>query len=407
MRRAFHIGVLAVVLGASAAQAIDVKYLVSARTELRPRTPLPGDVGTTVTGDLELDPTGSLELGIGNGSVLLQYLPTFIWREPQTGGRLLPLQRGRLAYGYRWSRATLLLSEDAAWGLADIGALRPADGSLPDAVNAVQTLGGVPYARSATTAMLDFRVGAFWSFNLTGAYALQGSPEGTANGLPFQKGPTGQALARVRLTRLDALATSAQVSWLTFDTGRDQIVGSLSESWERQLTRTLNVSVGGGVALTRDVVTAADELLMRGIAGTYLDVLPLAVASVSWRDQVLRRPLRLNASTRLSPFSDRFTANVYERLEGRVQGEWLVARDWVATANVSGALAVPVGRTSQAGDRLLGFEAGATWTVKTWLLLQASARVLWTEQPRFSIPGQVQAVGTLSVTVRDQDSLAW
>ena len=76
------------------------------------------------------------------------------------------------------------------------------------------------------------------------------------------------------------------------------------------------------------------------------------------------------------------------------------------TAGTSGALAVALGRADQAGDWLLGGDGAATWTVETWLLLQASVRVLWTETPRLGAnTGQLQAVGTISVTVRQQDSL--
>ena len=92
------------------------------------------------------------------------------------------------------------------------------------------------------------------------------------------------------------------------------------------------------------------------------------------------------------------------------------------TAATGGALAVPISLSitrpaeasrvdrsgmNQAGDRLLFAEGAVGWTVKTWLLLQASARVLWTDQPRLNTPAMVQAAGTLSVTVQQHDSLAW
>jgi hypothetical protein len=89
-------------------------------------------------------------------------------------------------------------------------------------------------------------------------------------------------------------------------------------------------------------------------------------------------------------------------------------------AATGGALAVPINSPDlvtgqrppsvQAGDRLIFGEATVGWTVNTWLLLQGSVRVLWTEQgPRNGQPAvdQVQAVGTVSVTVHEQGSLAW
>ena len=388
------------------ASAADVRYGVSARSEVRTRTPLPGDIGTVLTGDVELDPV--LDLGLlfhGGTAFLVQYAPVLIWREPQTGGRLLPLQRGRLGFTQKWDRATLLVAEDASWGLADIGALRTSDDTsgAPQnpVVNPVQTLGGVPYVRSATFLSLDVQPGARWSFGLSGGYSVSGSPSDMVN-LPIQYGPSGAARLAFRLTRLDTLTTGFGVTQATFVTGQEQLVGTLTETWARQLTRQWSLSVQGGAALTREVVIA-----MQGIPGTYLEVLPVGAVSTSWSDQLFDQPLTLAASVRLAPFADRFTGFVYERLEAIASATWKPARAWVVTASGSGALAVPLGRAEQAGDRLVSGEAGVTWTVSRWLLLQAAVRVLWTEQPRLMVPGQVQAAGSVSVTVKEQDSVAW
>lgn len=402
MRAVAHVGAVVLALSAVPVAAADVTYLVALRTELRPRTSLPGDVGTTLTGDLALDPNAQISLGVGNGVVSLQYAPTFVWREPQTGGRLLPLQRGRLTWAYRWQRAGLLLSQDGAWGLQDVGSIRAPDGSLPGAVGEVQTLASVPYLRAATLANLEVRPNDTVSFGLSGGYSVSGSPTGSVNGLPLQYGPTAAARLRGRVTRLDTLVTAAAFSQSTFDTGQEQLIASLTEGWDRQVTRTLSLSLAGGAAVTREVVVAP-----QGIPGTYFEALPVGSVGLNWKDVVAQQPVKFAASVRLSPFADRFTGNIYERLEGRVQADWLAARDWAVTTAASGAYAVPLGRAAQAGDRLVMGEGGVTWTVKQWLLLQASARVLWTEQPRLGIPGQVQAVGAVSVTVREQDSLAW
>lgn len=407
--------IASLLLVALPALAIDVRYGVGVRSEVRARTPLPGDLGCALsadggmpaclTGDLELDPLLDLSLAGDTTTLTLQYAPTLIWREPQTGSqsRLLPLQNGTIGLTRRWSQAVFTLTENAAWGLADIGALRTDPSQPLTAVNPVQTLGGVPYLRSATLMTLDGTASSRVSLGASAGFSISGSPEGTQNGLPLQYGPSGAFRLRWLATRVDALTTGANLFSARFITGQEQLIATLTETWDRPLSRTWSLSLGAGAALTREVVVE-----MQGVPGTYLEVLPVASASMNWNDEIFgTQPVRLGVSARLAPFADRFTGAVYERLEGRLQGDWRPARNWVVTAAGSGALAVPIGMVQQAGDKLVSGEAAVTWTAQPWLLLQASARVLWTEQPRSGIPGQVQAAGVVSVTIREQDSVAW
>jgi hypothetical protein len=264
----------------------------------------------------------------------------------------------------------------------------------------VQTLGAVPYLRSATLFTLDGQPSNRVSLGLSGGYTIQGSPDGTTNGLPLQYGPLGSVRARLMVTRVDGVTLNAASTQSTFITGQEQFIVQGVAGYERALTRTLGVSVGGGAAYTREVIP--DGQLSP--AGTYLEVLPVAAVGLNWR---LASAVVLNGNARLFPFADRFTGLVYERVEGRLQVDWVAARDWRVMGAASGAQAVPVGRADQAGDRIVGGEGSVSWAVKTWLLLQGAARVLWTEQPRLGIAGQVQALATISVTVREQDALAW
>ncbi len=402
---------------ATPALAVDVRYGVAVRTDARTRTPLPGDLGRGITGDLEVSPRADLSLGVDASTFSALYAPSFLWREPQAnGGRFLPLHRARLAFQTVWSRATFLIAQDAAYGVADVGFLRLPDGSLPTTVAEVQSLGSIPYVRSATLASLESQPGNGVSLGLSAHFQVSGSTQESQQ-LPLQYGPTAAVRLRKAVSRSDGLTTFGQVSQATFVTGQKQFVAQLSEIWDRQLSRTLLMNLGVGLALTREHVIA-----MQGIAGDYMDLLPVASASLAFRDVLSGHPLLVTTSLRMAPFSDRFTANVYERVEARVQGQWRPAKDWIVTAALGGAYAVPLGlslakpfaatmidRTGldQSGDRLVFSEGSVVWAVKTWLLLQASARVLWTEQPRLRSPGQLQAVGTVSVTVQQQDSLAW
>jgi hypothetical protein len=401
MIRAFR-WLMVVTLLSSRSFALDVTYEVLARTEVRVRTPLPGDVGVGLTFDLELDPSASVTLVAGANAFVLQYLPTFIWREPQTGGRLLPLHRGRVSYGHAWSKARVLLSQEGAWGVADVGSFRAADGSRPGGVSEVQTLGSTPYLRSASLASVEFQPSTTITGGLSVGYAVSGSPEGTTNGLPLQWGPSGSAQLRVALNRVEGLTTLFQVFSAAFSTGQEQLVATLTETWERVLSRSWSFSLGVGAAVTRDVVIPE-----QGIPGTYVELNPVASSALNWQTKWDQQTIRASATVRLLPFADRFTGNIYERLEARLQTDWAFTRQWGAMAAASGALAVPLGRAAQAGDSLVSGEAGITFTPARWIVLQAMARVISTSQPRLGIDAQVQSVGTLSVTVRGSDSLAW
>ena len=403
--------------------AIDVRYLLSVRTDVRTRTPLPGDAPASVVGDFELLPRAELTLG-ERTQFALQYAPSLLLRDAYSSGRPLALHRGRLALSNRWQRATLLLSQDGAYGDADVGALRPAEEGQPTSVPGVQTVGVVKYLRSATLLSLEARPTDRFTLGMTGGFSVTGSTEQPAPGqralLPLQYGPSGSVRARLGITRTDGLTTTAQVTAARFVTGQEQFVAQVLESWDRQVSRTLVLTVGAGAAITRERVVASPDFAAI-IPGEYVEFLPVGQASLTWREELAGRPLRLDTSLRVAPFADRFTGLVYERVEARALSEWRFAREWIATASVGGAVAVPVGlslvrpppmdgtsaASAQDGDRLLFSEGTVTWTAQPWLLLQASARVLWTQQPRTGVPGLVQAAGTVSVTVRDQDSLAW
>ncbi|MFZ5446248.1 MAG: hypothetical protein ACOZQL_40045 [Myxococcota bacterium] len=410
MRRAPLLACL-LALWPAAALAVDLTYTLSARTDLRLRTPYANDsegaLDAGVASDLELNPVANVTLGVDQASFTLGYTPSFIWREPTTGGRFLQLHQARLGWGQRWEHGSLLVTEEGVIGFTDVGAVRARDDLQTPGVPEVQIVGGVPYLRSGTLALLDLRPSERWGLGFSAGYQVSGTPswlapELTTNRLPLQWGPMASARFRLEVSRLDALSTLAAFSWARFQTGQEQLVASLSESWDRRLSRSLTLNLAAGAALTRAVVTPDV-----GVPGEYLEVLPVANGGVGWRDEVAGKPLRLDVSARMAPFADRFTGLVYERVEGRLGAELVPAREWVVTAGASGAVAVPLGNTTQAGDRVFGGDAAATWTIKTWLLLQASVRVLWTEQPRLGAnTGQLQAFGSVSVTVRQQDSLA-
>ena len=395
-----------VFLSSSSALAADVHSILSGRTEARVRSPLSGDRGRIVTTDLELLPDARVTLGWGNTRLAFQYNPSLLLREPQLLGRVYLLHRGRAAFMQHFGRANLLVQQEASAGETDVSALIPTDGTPINNASGVQTSGAIPYRRLSSMIVFDASPTDRTSFNLSGGYLISGSPVVNYS-LPLQWGPLASARFRGKLLPRNYLITYAQFMSSTFATGQTQLIASLTESYERQLSREVTISVGAGAALTREHIVALPPIAGPSpIPGDYQEILPVAVATVSWRSRVAHAPMVFNGSARLGPFADRFTGYVYERVETQVGAEWRFERPWTWVGAAGFAYAVPIGLAQQVGDSLYYAESGVRWMTFTWLQLGALGRVVYSEQPRLGA-GQLQWLLTLSATVRHERSVAW
>lgn len=399
---------LCTALLAAPALAVDVLYQVQARQDVRARTPLPGDTSTSLTTDMELAPEGQVAfVWSGTTTLGLQYAPQLLWREPQLGGRFLPLHRGRVGLEHRWGSASVLVTQEGTQGTLDLGSLRNDPdapvGSLPPVV----TLGGVPYVRSATLLSVDARPTEQASFQLQGGYFVSGSTDPLVVNLPLQYGPAGSGSYRHRVSRVDTLVVASQLLQATFVSGHEQFFVTGLGGWERLLWRTVTLLVQGGVGGVRGW-KPGDAF---GLPAAYGGVVPALAATLSLRDKLLARPVQLELAARLTPFSDRFTGFVYERFETQARGEWRPDRDWTVTATAGFAYAVPLftGAAGAApGAQTIVFGEGtAAWAWRPWLLFGLNARVLMSQLSGAGAGGQFQAVTALSVTVREQDATAW
>ncbi len=398
------------------ASAAEAEYVVSARSELRVRSGLPGDRNPFFTPELELVPSGEAGLRWKTVRFTLQYNPSLVIRDRADLSPFIFLHRGRASLGFTFERSTLTLTEDLSLGETDIASLRPLDSAQPGSAPGVQSVGAVPYVRSSSTAMYDHRLSDRLGLTVSAGYLVSGSQ--ATDTLPLQWGPTANVRLRWVATREDALTTLAQATASWFATrpqrreGQQQFISLLSEQWDHQFSHTLSGALTGGIAFTRDSVPQAfndagdvvDPLPTDPKPGLYREILPVAGAAVSWREE---SRVQLGASARMAPFGDPFTGLVYERLETRVQGEFHPDRPLAFTVATGYAVAVPVGDTQQAGDRVIYGEATFGWTPKAWFLLGVSARVMWTEQPRLTVPGQLQWATSVWVSVRDHDVTAW
>lgn len=396
--------VAALALCAAPARAVEVSWLAVGRLDVRLRTPLPGDVATVLTTDLELLPIANLNFTWSRTRLELTYTPSLIFREPQLLGPVRLMNRGSAQFRHRWRQATLTLTQQGAYGQADVGALRTRQDVTGVPVVEVQTLGLVNYVESVTYAQLDALTTRRTQLSLSAGYRLAGSPDSAA--LPLQRGPLARVAFRYQVDRRDTLTTVAQASHADFVNGQQQTLATLTEELTHLLARPLSLTASAGAAWTREVVP--DGLPTRLLPGTFNEVLPVASATLSWREPLNTPTLQLDASVQLAPFADRFTGLIYERLEGRVSGRKVLPAELAVSANLGAAYAVPLGRSPQAGDTIAYADASLSWLTTRWLTLVASTRLLYAHQPRLGgQTGAWQWVLTLSAQVQDQGSTVW
>lgn len=398
--RAATVALLALALDASAAV---VGYDVSATTTVATRSLLPGDVAVGVTTDLQVDPVAAGSIQWAQTLLTLRYAPQLIIREPQARARVLPLHHGVFSLTHRFTRATLLVTEDFSYGVADIGSLRLPAGATPTGVFDVQTLGPVPYLRSASYVVLDGRPNDFVYAALSAGFLVSGDPTGGRQ-LPLQNGPVATGSLSLLVDRRFHLITTAQATHAWFNTGAEQSIVLVTESAEWRASRTTTLTAGVGAAYTRELVVSLEGGPPPGL---FFEALPVALASVSSAVELRGIPIQVLFSTRLSPFADRFTGLVYERLEGRASATSRLTRELTATVSLGSGYAISLGRALQAGDSATFGEASLRWDATQWFALIGTGRGVWIDQPRTLTPGQLLWAFTLAAVVRDRDTTSW
>ncbi len=388
------------------AAAVEVNTRQSVQTGIRIRTPLPGDASRNwFTGDLEVLPVLQGALRWHRTLLSLRLNPSLMVREPHLQQRqVFALAAGQLSLTTRGDRWDLQLEQEGSWGVQDVGTLRNPDGSLPTGVPEVQTLGAVPFLRSATSVTLNGTPAPRFGYGLMAGYLVQGSPDPTNVTMPLQWGPNGLGRVRWQPAHPDWVTTALTASQRTFSTGQQQFISMLTGAWDRSWSTRVNSSLGAGVALTRETII---EVPGGPLPGDYLEVLPVVFASVGTREHINQQVLSFQLAARLAPFADRFTGGVYERAEADAQLTWQPERTLTLRPNIGFAYAVPVGRATQAGDRVFFAEGTVTWWAQPWLGLVAYSRVALVSQPRLGIVDQVQWLGTLSVMVQNEQSFVW
>lgn len=429
---------LGVVLAATLASAADVRYNVGGIVNTRVRSSLAGDLstaaGAAATYEIELIPTAEVGLGFEPTLLSLRYNPSILFREIERLGPVVVLHNGRLAVGTRWEGGSFTFTEDASYGETDMNPLRNEPGATPTTTTVTnpQSVGVIPYARSATAASVSFAFPHQVGLTLTAGYQLGGSlatdggvqlADPVTAPLPFQYGPTGLVGVRVAATELDTVAATAQVSQATFSTGEEQLIALATVTWDRRLTRSLSSSLLAGGALTRQRVCTVFELknfcdpdalpanwdTTLVTPGWYMAILPAFSASGTWSGAANGgAPLAVTALARVTPFADRVTGAVYSRFEANLTALWSPTKTIAVRGVASVGYALHLsGVDTQGGDQVYMGEGTFTWTPEPWVSLAALLRVAWVHQPRLQVPGYLDWAAALSAVFRLQGTVGW
>jgi hypothetical protein len=396
-------GALCAVLALAPARAGEAEYTVSLQSELRARSSLPGDEGTGPTVDFELLPVAAGRLGGAGFLFDLSYRPSLVFRDLPGTGPFLPLHR--VSAALQWQRVWTLLQlrGEGARGLVDLGPLLTNDGLLgPVVVPASTTLGLVNYERLMGSLSLQQGLSAHVWLLAEGAYEVSGSTDNVQ--LPLQWGPRGVLQVRVEATQVDTLTTGVVGSHADFSTGQSQTVVEVTQRWARRLSRQLLGEATAGLAAVKQQVlpqTAGDALR------STLAVEPVASLGLTASVPLRFSTLELRASVGLEPFSDRFTATVYERLDGKVGAAWVLRKELALGLALSAARSFPPASGATPPDFYVAAETTVALTLQPWLVLGAALRASHTE---LLTPGSTpnnQWLTSLSVTVRNHESTSW
>ncbi|MFO0756283.1 MAG: hypothetical protein U0359_07310 [Byssovorax sp.] len=288
-----------------AAAAVAVNLELSDRSELRIRDM--GDaVGTTI--DVETAPAGTLTIRARGFEIALDASPRLTLRELDLTPRPSAFLRGGLRVVRRTPRATIEVLGDASYGTEIYGA--QSYGALADArsatiqripaTSAINYLGGRGVLGLRYSMTRRLALGARFSYLWSG-----GADDASRASVPFQWGPDLTLDAGLALTRTDRLETTLDLSRARFYSGPQSNQLSLGERLRHALSRTTDLTIGGGAAASLSRIGVDEPLKFR--------VFPLAEAAIAHRDPSDRLTVRIEIG--LLPVTDRLSGKVDERVQ--------------------------------------------------------------------------------------------
>jgi hypothetical protein len=372
-------------------------FTLSERTEVRGRDP------DQVTGGAAMD----LDLGVDARATLssphhvytLAYTPKLSFLDLNAVGFQPALLHGLLASAeWRTGHVSVLVSELASYGeraMASLGTLTtpgtpvqtgPNGQPLPVANAQLQpTVEKFLYAGSNTTVSSTLTLRP-WLVTGTIGYQLSGGADSVAQqSLPFQQGPTAEALADLRATRHDHLVTDVSAREATFSapaglppvnapsgapgTGTEVMLVEAREQWKHAWTRTTSTMLSAGVSEARSRDAAFDPY-------TY-STDPTVEGSVEQRFGRGKTLASIVLDLRLAPLVNQLTGIIDERVQGSVTGSWSRRK---VTLGASVTAAQSTDQSTAYASRVLMGEVDASYAHSPALSFDVGARVITQDQ---------------------------
>ncbi len=397
-------------------------FTLSERTEVRGRDPDQTTGGATM--DLDLDLDARLGLSSSHHVYTLAYTPRLTFLDLNAVGLQPALLNGLLASAeWRNGHVSVLVSETASYGeraIQSLGTLTapgtpPPTQPQPVANAQLQvTVEKFLFASSNTTVSSTLTLRR-WLVTGTVGYQLSGGADSVAQQtLPFQQGPTADALADLRLTRHDHLVTDVSALQDTFSapagfpaanaaagapgTGTELILIEGQERWKHAWTRTTDTVLSAGVAEAR----ARDSATAPYVYSTD----PMVEGSVEQRFGRGKNLGSIVLDLRLAPLVNQLTGIIDERVQGSVTGTWTHRK---VTLGASLTAAQSTDQSTAYASKVLMGEVDASYAHSPALSFDVGARVITQDQntPATNDPnGPVsqtsfgQAIFFVAVTVR-------
>jgi len=339
-----------------------------------------GSFAADVTAQLS-GPDGVLRLGVAPSAVLAS--------EDQFFGAGTMEAGLRIAAG-SWIR----LRQRLGYGVMDLSPLSGTSSSTPPPVTApVQPPPGSRFLTvQESSTSLDLEIAAARRLKLAGSvgWNVYGGADAFSRAeLPLSRGPRVRASGEWAATPLDSLRAEVNAIDASYSNGRRATVGTMTGGWRTALSRSaeLLVALGPGVARSR-VEGLPAKVSVYGVAAA--DCRIAASSGVS-----------LAMGLSVEPLGDPLTGEVVERGSVRGSATWGLAGIGTATASLAASVAITTasdaGTSTQAGDRFLQAELGASFPVTARSTFGIGLRTVSMSRP-FAGQPQTQWAGFASLT---------
>jgi hypothetical protein len=354
------------------------EYDVSIRTEVRSRTPYPGDTSTSVSGDIQVDPLLATSLTAEQARLTLTYTPQLLISDAAGSGRISSLHRGDLLG--RWSlsqRFGLSAEQELSVGTYNFSPLLAAPPDTPPPVDRLPPVQAVQYIGSTSTLGIQYSASGSARLSISGGFIVTGGADEQAQlVLPLQRGPRADVKLAWNQSPRDTLSGQVQAWYvlaspvtnpampLSATNREESILVDTLGTWQRALSPHTTGELGVGIALVN----------ARGPYSQHA-VLPAGTSQIRHVVPIPNQRLELTAGLKVGPVVDRLSGAVLQRVDGSAGVMYAPTVDLTLTAQ--GNSGVVVAGAGQAGTGVVLAGADASYKFNSHLTGTVGGRSSW------------------------------